>query len=62
MEASQALDIFNGAEAFTTPLADQIRSRAIEYVESVRTDELPRMTGENMALYSISHSGSSIGS
>lgn len=53
MEASQALDIFNSAEAFTTPLADQIRSRAIEYVESVRTDELPRMTGENMALYSM---------
>jgi hypothetical protein len=53
LEASQALDIFNSGEVFAAPLADQIRSRTIEYVESVRTDELPKMTSENMALYSM---------
>jgi hypothetical protein len=53
LEASGALDIFNNADAFAAPLANQIRSLAIEYAESVRADELPKMTGENMALYSM---------
>ena len=53
LEASQALDIFNSAEGFTAPLANQIRSGIIEYVESVRSDELPRMTSENMTLHSM---------
>jgi hypothetical protein len=53
LEASGALDIFNSADAFLAPLANQIRSLAIDYVDSVRTDELPKMTSENMALYSM---------
>lgn len=53
LEASQALDIFHGADVFTAPLADQIRNQIIEYIESVRADELPRMTSENMTLHSM---------
>jgi uncharacterized membrane protein len=53
LEASEALDIFHAADVFTAPLADQIRSEIIAYVESVRSAELPRMTSENMALYSM---------
>lgn len=53
LEASQALDIFNCADAFAEPMGNEIRHRIIEYVESVSADELPKMTSEHMALYSM---------
>jgi hypothetical protein len=53
LEASQALDVFNSADAFTEPVRTEIRGRVVEYLEAVGRDELPKMSGENMALYSM---------
>jgi uncharacterized membrane protein len=53
LEASQALDIFNSADAFADPMRNEIRRRIIDYVESVDNDELPKMASEDMALYSM---------
>jgi hypothetical protein len=53
LEASAALDIFNSADAFAPPLGDKIRSQIIDYLELVRSDELPKLTSENMSLYSL---------
>jgi hypothetical protein len=54
LEVSQALDIFNDAEAFTGPVGNNVRHAIINYMESVANHELPMMESENMELYSSS--------
>jgi hypothetical protein len=53
LEASQALDIFHSADGFNEPMRSDIRRRLIDYLETVGNDELPKMSGENMDLYSM---------
>lgn len=53
LEASQALDIFHSAEAFEEPIRTTIRQCLVEYLETVGDAELPKMSGENMDLYSV---------
>ena len=54
LEVSQALDIFNDAEAFTGQVGNNVRQAIIDYIESVTKHELPMMENENMELYSSS--------
>ncbi len=54
LEASQALDIFNGAEAFAEPLQSAVRQQISEYLQSVADEEIPGMATENMSLHSLS--------
>jgi hypothetical protein len=54
LEASQALDIFDGSEAFAEPLRSTIRQQIAEYLQSVADEELPGMATENMSLHSLS--------
>jgi hypothetical protein len=53
LEASQALDLFNSADAFAEPVRSEIRRHIVDYLDAVDRDELPKMSAENMALYSI---------
>ena len=53
LEASQALDIFYSANAFNEPMGNEIRRGLVDYLETVGHDELPKMAGENMALYAM---------
>lgn len=53
LEASQALDIFSASDAFVEPIRTKVRACVIDYIESVRNDELPRMASEHMALYTM---------
>jgi uncharacterized membrane protein len=53
LEASQALDIFHSTDAFNEPMGNEIRRGLVDYLETVGNDELLKMSGENMALYSM---------
>jgi hypothetical protein len=52
MEASEALDIFHGAEAFPDPAGKIIQQGARDYLASVYNDEVPKMAQGDISLYS----------
>jgi hypothetical protein len=51
MEASEALDIFRGAEAFPDPANKIIQQGLRDYVASVYNDEVQRMSQGDISLY-----------
>lgn len=53
LEASQTLDVFHSADAFTSPLREEIRRLVLDYLQFVADAELPHMANENMSLYSV---------
>ena len=53
LEASQALDLFNSADAFAEPLRSYMRQQLVDYSSFIANEELPKMASENMTLYSV---------
>ena len=54
LEASQVLDIFQSAKAFPDPASKVIQDGLISYTNSVHNDELRRMAGGDIGVYSTS--------
>lgn len=54
LEASQVLDIFHSARAFPDPASKIIQDGLIDYTNSVHNDELRRMAGGDIGIYSTS--------
>lgn len=52
LEASETLDFFYTADAFASPLREDVRHRLVDYAQYVAGEELPQMSDENMPLYS----------
>jgi len=52
LEASQVLDIFHSAKAFPDPASRVIQDELINYTDSVYNDELKRMAGGDIGIYS----------
>ena len=52
LEASQVLDIFHSATAFPDPASKIIQDGLIDYTNSVHNDELRRMAGGDIGIYS----------
>jgi Na+/proline symporter len=52
LEASQVLDIFHSARAFPDPASKIIQDGLIDYTNSVHNDELRRMAGGAVGIYS----------
>jgi Na+/proline symporter len=52
LEASQVLDIFHSARAFPDPASKIIQEGLIDYTNSVHNDELRRMAGGDIGIYS----------
>ena len=52
LEASQVLDIFHSARAFPDPASKIIQDGLISYTNSVHNDELRRMAGGDIGIYS----------
>ena len=52
LEASQVLDIFHSARAFPDPASKIIQDGLIDYTNSVHNDELRRMAGGDIGIYS----------
>ncbi len=52
LEASQVLDIFHSAKAFPDPASKIIQDGLISYTNSVHNDELRRMAGGDIGIYS----------
>jgi Na+/proline symporter len=52
LEASQVLDIFQSAKAFPDPASKVIQDGLISYTNSVHNDELRRMAGGDIGIYS----------
>ena len=52
LEASQVLDIFQSAKAFPDPASKVIQDGLISYTNSVHNDELRRMAGGDIGVYS----------
>jgi len=52
LEASQVIDLFGSAKAFPDPASKVIRDGLIAYTNSVHNDELPRMAGGDIGVYS----------
>ena len=53
LEASQVIDLFHSAKAFPDPVSKVIRDGLIDYTNSVHNDELRRMAGGDIGVYSI---------
>jgi Na+/proline symporter len=52
LEASQVIDLFHSAKAFPDPASKVIQDELINYANSVQNDELRRMAGGEIGLYS----------
>jgi hypothetical protein len=52
LEASQVIDLFGSAKAFPDPAGKVIRDGLINYTNSVQNDELRRMAGGGIGVYS----------
>lgn len=52
LEASQVIDLFGSANAFPDPASKVIRDGLINYTNSVQNDELRRMEGGEIGVYS----------
>jgi Na+/proline symporter len=52
LEASQVIDLFHSAKAFPDPASKVIRDGLIDYTNSVHNDELRRMAGGDIGVYS----------
>src|SRR5262245_59864617 len=52
LEASQALDIFHDASAFSDPAKKVIQQGVRNYLAAVYNDEVPKMATENLSVYS----------
>jgi len=52
LEASQVLDLFHSAKAFPDPASKVIQDGLIDYTNSVHNDELRRMAGGDIGVYS----------
>jgi Na+/proline symporter len=52
LEASQVIDLFHSAKAFPDPASKVIRDGLITYTNSVHNDELRRMAGGDIGVYS----------
>jgi len=52
LEASQVIDLFHSAKAFPDPASRVIQDELINYTNSVHNDELRRMAGGDIGLYS----------
>ena len=52
LEASQVIDLFGSAKAFPEPASKVIRDGLISYTNSVHNDELRRMAGGEIGVYS----------
>src|SRR5207247_4487571 len=52
LEASEALDLFHGAEAFPDPPKKVIQQGLRDYLAAVYNDEVPKMSEGDISLYS----------
>jgi hypothetical protein len=52
LEASQVIDLFGSAKAFPAPTSKVIQDGLIDYTNSVHNDELRRMAGGEIGIYS----------
>lgn len=52
LEASQVIDLYHSAKAFPDPASKIIQDGLISYTNSVRNDELRRMAGGDIGVYS----------
>jgi Na+/proline symporter len=52
LEASQVIDLFGSAKAFPNPTSKVIRDELINYTNAVHDDELRRMAGGDIGVYS----------
>src|SRR5205814_9293764 len=51
LEASEALDLFHGADAFPDPRKKVIQQGVRDYVTAVYNDEVPKMSNGDISLY-----------